>query len=106
MHADSGSKLHEVTHRRIHESGTRWSDHIDICVRNHGPAAAIDDLPVDAGNVIQIFVADSIGTSGCKMSIAPGTDRRSHHRSPITKQISFLISSSDLPSLFTRRAPQ
>src|SRR5258708_26491836 len=96
MPAYSGSEWHELAHGHIHDSGHRRNDHIDICVRNHGPTATIDNLPVNTGCMIQIFVGDSIGSGGSKMSIAPGTNRRFHDRSSVIEQIGLLISEIDL----------
>ena len=103
MHADSRRELHEITHRGIHKSGTSWNDHIDVGISNHGSATAIDDLPVDTGSVIQIFVGDSIGARGRKMSIATRTNRRLHDRAPVVKQIRLLVTKIDLHGVLSLR---
>src|ERR1700731_739738 len=105
MHADSRRELHEITHRRIYKSGTSWNEHIDISISNHGSATAIDDLPVDSGSMIQIFVGDSIGASWRKMSVATRTDRRLHHRPPVGKQVRLLITKIDLHGVLSQRSP-
>src|ERR1700732_551557 len=105
MHADSRRELHEITHWCIHKSGTSWHDHIDVGISNHGPATAIDDLSVDTGCMIQVFVGDSIGASGRKMSIATCTNRRLHQRAPVVKQVRLLITKIDLHGVLSERSP-
>src|SRR5437016_4053908 len=104
MHSDSRRELHEIAHWRIHESGTGRRNHIDVGVSDHGPATPIDDLSVDAGSVIQIFVGDSIGTGGCKMSIASRANRRFQYRAPVVKQVRLLITKIDFHGVLSERS--
>ena len=105
MHANTRGELHEIPHRRIDKLRVNWGWHVHIGVRNYGPTPAVNDPPVDTGDVVQVLVCDMKRPRWRQVTGAAGADLGHHDRSIVIEQISFLLGEIELHRVLGDRNP-
>ena len=96
MQADSRRELHKVAHRRIDKPGTGRCRHIDVGVHYHRPFPTVNYPPINAGNVIEIFVGDAKRSGRSQVTRASGGNRRLHDAAVVVKEVGFLLCEVEL----------
>lgn len=68
-------EANEIAHRCRHKAAAARDTHVHIGIGNDGSAGPIDDLAVDVGMMIELFLDDFEGAGLREMTVTAGRDR-------------------------------
>ena len=96
MHSICFMETHEVTHRRGNEFAAARYFHVNIGIRDNGPALGVDDLSVNARMMINFFIQHLEGAGLGKVTVATARNRRFQNNGVSPQQESHLFFQIDL----------
>src|SRR5262245_9333919 len=100
-------KLHEIAHGRIDEPSPCRCRHVDVGIQDHGSTRAVNNAAVDAGDMVQILVGDTKGSSRREVAWSSGRDGRLHDCSIMVQEVNLLFCKIELDRVLSvQRTPQ